>query len=43
MSRYIATRAIRGATLLVDEASQMLNRALAQFGPDKAVAFPNTA
>jgi acetyl-CoA synthase len=43
MSRYIATRAIRGANLLVNEASQMLSRALAQFGPDKTVAFPNTA
>jgi acetyl-CoA synthase len=43
MSRYIATRAIRGANLLVQEAESMLARALAQFGPDKAVAFPNTA
>src|SRR5271157_4202558 len=43
MSRYIATRAIRGANLLVNEAETMLGRALAQFGPDRAVAFPNTA
>ncbi|HEX9114928.1 MAG TPA: acetyl-CoA decarbonylase/synthase complex subunit alpha/beta [Anaerolineae bacterium] len=43
MSRYIATRAIRGANLLVDEADTMLSRALAQHGADKPVAFPNTA
>lgn len=43
MSRYIATRAIRGASALVTEAETMLNRALAEKGPDTQVAFPNTA
>ena len=43
MSRYIATRAIRGANALVMEAELMLNKALAEKGPDTPVAFPNTA
>ncbi|MFH2102714.1 MAG: acetyl-CoA decarbonylase/synthase complex subunit alpha/beta [Chloroflexota bacterium] len=43
MSRYIATRAIRGANALVTEAELMLNNALAEHGPETAVAFPNTA
>jgi len=43
MSRYIATRAIRGANALVTEAELMLKKALAEKGPDTAVAFPNTA
>ncbi len=43
MSRYIATRAIRGANALVSEAESMLNRALVEKGPDTPVAFPNTA
>jgi acetyl-CoA synthase len=43
MSRYIATRAIRGANALVTEAEVMLHRALAEKGPEAAVAFPNTA
>ncbi|MFN3308354.1 MAG: acetyl-CoA decarbonylase/synthase complex subunit alpha/beta [Anaerolineales bacterium] len=43
MSRYIATRAIRGANALVREAELMLNRALAEKGGDQKVAFPNTA
>ena len=43
MSRYIATRAIRGANALVSEAELMLNKALAEKGPDTPVAFPNTA
>lgn len=43
MSRYIATRAIRGANALVTEANFMLNKALAERGPDTPVAFPNTA
>ncbi|HSR46754.1 MAG TPA: acetyl-CoA decarbonylase/synthase complex subunit alpha/beta [Anaerolineales bacterium] len=43
MSRYIATRAIRGANAVVMEAEQMLERALADKGPDTPVAFPNTA
>ena len=43
MSRYIATRAIRGANALVMEAETMLHQALAEKGPDTPVAFPNTA
>src|SRR5574341_805152 len=43
MSRYIATRAIRGANALVTEAEIMLNRALAEKGAETPVAFPNTA
>jgi acetyl-CoA synthase len=43
MSRYIATRAIRGANSLVAEAQSLLTKALAEKGPDAPVAFPNTA
>lgn len=43
MSRYIATRALRGANALVTEAEVMLEKALAERGPDTLVAFPNTA
>lgn len=43
MSRYIATRAIRGANALVTEAELMLDKALHEKGPDTKVAFPNTA
>lgn len=43
MSRYIATRALRGANALVTEAECMLRKALAEKGPDTPVAFPNTA
>ncbi len=43
MSRYIATRAIRGANALVTEAELMLDKALAEKGPDTPLAFPNTA
>ncbi len=43
MSRYIAKAAIRGATAIVDEADQMLTAAIADLGPDKPVAFTNTA
>ncbi|MCB9453013.1 MAG: CO dehydrogenase/CO-methylating acetyl-CoA synthase complex subunit beta [Anaerolineaceae bacterium] len=43
MSRYIATRAIRGANALVAEAEFMYQRVLADKGPDTPVAFPNTA
>ena len=43
MSRYIATRAIRGANAIVHEAEVMLKRALAEKGPDTPVSFPNTA
>lgn len=43
MSKYIATRAMRGAHALVTEAELMLNKALAEKGPDAKVSFPNTA
>ena len=43
MSRYIATRAIRGANALTTEAELMLHKALTEKGPDTPVAFPNTA
>jgi acetyl-CoA synthase len=43
MSRYIATRAIRGANALVYEAELMLNKALKEKGTETPVAFPNTA
>jgi len=43
MSRYIATRAIRGANALVTEAELMLQKALMEKGPDTKVSFPNTA
>ncbi|MBM3694992.1 MAG: CO dehydrogenase/CO-methylating acetyl-CoA synthase complex subunit beta [Actinobacteria bacterium] len=43
MSRYIATRAIRGANALVSEAEAMLEQALGERGPETPVAFPNTA
>ncbi len=43
MSRYIATRAIRGANALVTEAELMLRKTLDEKGPDTPVEFPNTA
>ncbi len=43
MSRIIATRAIRGANALVNEAELMLRKALSERGPQTKVAFPNTA
>ena len=43
MSRYIATRAIRGANALVAEADALLQKAIAEKGADTPVAFPNTA
>ena len=43
MSRYIATRAIRGANALVTEAELMLSKALKEKGPETPVSFPNTA
>lgn len=43
MSKYIATRAIRGANALVTEAEVMLNKALKDKGADTPVSFPNTA
>src|SRR5574341_1008572 len=43
MSRYIATRAIRGANALVNEAEIMLAWALKEKGAETPVSFPNTA
>jgi len=43
MSRYIATRAIRGANLIVNEFETMYKQALAEKGPETPLAFPNTA
>src|SRR5574342_558675 len=43
MSRYIATRAIRGANALVTEAEVMLNNAMLETGRATPVSFPNTA
>ncbi|MGQ9714243.1 MAG: acetyl-CoA decarbonylase/synthase complex subunit alpha/beta [Anaerolineae bacterium] len=43
MSRYIATRALRGANLIVREAEKMLEEAIAQYGENQPVAFINTA
>ena len=43
MSKYIATRAIRGANALVAEAEATLQQAIAEKGADTTVAFPNTA
>jgi len=43
MSRFIATRALSGASALVTEAELMLDRALTEKGAEKTVAFPNTA
>ena len=43
MSRYIARAAIRGANLIVDEADRLLQSAIDDLGPDKPVAFTNTA
>jgi len=43
MSRYIATRAIRGATMIVNEAEAMLQQAIDEKGADTPVTFPNTA
>lgn len=43
MSRYIATRAIRGANAIVSEAEAMLTYAIRDKGSETPVAFPNTA
>jgi len=43
MSRIIATAAIRGAHSYVAQAEADLGQALAEFGPTKKIAFPNTA
>jgi acetyl-CoA synthase len=43
MSKYIATRAIRGANLIVAEAEAMLKQAIEELGAETPVAFTNTA
>jgi acetyl-CoA synthase len=43
MSRYIATRAMRGAHSIVNEAEEILRQALADRGAAAPAAFPNTA
>jgi len=43
MSRYIATAAIRGANRIVQEADELLKKTIQELGPDKPIAFPNTA
>ncbi len=43
MSKYIATRAIRGANAIVTEAELMLHKAIAEKGADTPIEFPNTA
>jgi acetyl-CoA synthase len=43
MSKYIATRAIRGANGIVAEADALLKKAIAEKGADTPVTFPNTA
>ncbi|MFQ5408770.1 MAG: acetyl-CoA decarbonylase/synthase complex subunit alpha/beta [Anaerolineales bacterium] len=43
MSRYIATRAIRGANNIVNEFETLLAQALSEQGPETPVEFPNTA
>jgi acetyl-CoA synthase len=43
MSKYIATRALRGANALVHEAELMLQKAIMEKGGDTKVSFPNTA
>lgn len=43
MSRYIATRAMRGAHQIVEEAERLLQKALTEKGPDTSATFPNTA
>ena len=43
MSRYIATRALRGANLIVKEFEALLNKALTELGPDTKIEFTNTA
>jgi acetyl-CoA synthase len=43
MSRTIATRAIRGARLIVEEARAQVETAIAELGAETPVAFTNTA
>jgi acetyl-CoA synthase len=43
MSRYIATRALCGASMIVQEFDALLQKALEELGPDKEIKFTNTA
>jgi len=43
MSRYIATRAIRGAHTVVNEFEGLLQKALTEKGAETPISFPNTA
>ena len=43
MSRYIATRAIRGANMILAEAETQVHAAIEELGPETPVAFTNTA
>ncbi len=43
MSRYIATRALRGANLIVQEFDAFLQKGLEELGPDQELKFTNTA
>ncbi len=43
MSKYVATRAIRGANAIVAEADALLKKAIAEKGAETPVQFPNTA
>jgi acetyl-CoA synthase len=43
MSRYIATRALRGANLIVREFEMHLDKAIQELGPDQQIQFTNTA
>ncbi len=42
MSKIIAGAAIRGAHKIVGRAEEALKKAVAEYGPDKTVEFPNT-
>jgi acetyl-CoA synthase len=43
MSRYIATRALRGANLITNEFEALLDKAIQELGPSKEIQFTNTA
>lgn len=43
MSKYVASAVMRGANSIVNEADQLLQKALEEQGPDTPVQFPNTA
>ena len=43
MSKIIATAAIRGAHKIVKRVEDKIKKAIEEYGPDKEVAYPNTA